>query len=99
MFFVRASRFVFAEPPLDPGDTKSPATIDEAANEKVIEISLSGKLSKENYEHFVPLTEKRIEQLKDRTEQTGQDRADALVPRPQTTALFAFIGRFRKITL
>ncbi len=38
-------------------------TITEAENGKVIEIELSGKLTAEDYEQFVPLAEQRIQQF------------------------------------
>lgn len=34
--------------------------VQESADGKIIEIRLSGKLSKEDYEHFVPVLEQRI---------------------------------------
>lgn len=37
--------------------------VTEIAEGKVIEVELTGKLSKEAYAHFVPLTERRIEQF------------------------------------
>jgi len=37
--------------------------VTEIAEGKVIEVALSGKLTKEAYEEFVPLTEKRIQQF------------------------------------
>lgn len=37
--------------------------VTELAEGRIIEVQLSGKLTKEAYEHFVPLTEERIKQF------------------------------------
>ncbi|HVT30845.1 MAG TPA: STAS/SEC14 domain-containing protein [Lacipirellulaceae bacterium] len=38
-----------------------PVEIHEAANDSYVEVSLSGKLTKDDYEHFVPVVEAAIE--------------------------------------